>query len=96
VPRAHNFYPDDGKAQAWERINRDLDVNGDERFRDLFDRFMPDYKDDYPHGSGAWDDMVDAFEELDRYLKQEYGDEYDLIYWCDEDDWRANYAQEAM
>lgn len=96
-----------GKEPTWEALRdaiyeRDgVNIANDERLNELFDRLLPDYRDEYPSGSTEAVDRYafDAFAELQDYLdeSENYGD-YNLADFYDWEgwgDWRANYDDAA-
>lgn len=105
MPRPNDFGggAEYGKEESWSYM-RDtvfdgtgIDISGDSRLVELFDRLLPDYRGDYPEGSrDAVELYVDsAFEALQDHLAEEYGTEYDLAEFFEWGDWRENYDDVA-
>lgn len=91
----HNPYGRDeyGRDATWEAMRDGIldrqgyDIANDSRAQDLFDRLLPEYKDDFPTGSQDAVDryIADAYEALDDYLDEMFGE--NLAEWFDWEDW---------
>lgn len=91
----HNPYGEDefGREATWEAMRDDLisrqgyDIERDDRMQELFDRLLPEYRDQFPTGTQQNVDsyIESAYEALDDYLDELFGE--NLAEWFDWEDW---------